>query len=118
MDTSLRREVRLLTTRLGTIVQEQCGPKVFTAIENLRILSKQIRHNPTPELLKANQNEVNRLTLAQASNVAHAFSLFFHLVNLCEERQRVRRLREYEQQENGAPMSLRHTFNALLRQNV
>jgi len=118
MDQTLRREVRLLTTRLGTIVQEQCGPKVFAAIENLRRLSKQIRHSPTPELLKANQEQVNRLTLAQASDVAHAFSLFFHLVNLCEERQRVRRLQEYEQQENGAPMSLRHTFNELRRQHV
>ena len=118
MDQTLRREVRLLTTRLGTIVQEQCGPKVFAAIENLRNLSKQIRQSPTPELLKANQDEVSRLTLAQASEVAHAFSLFFHLVNLCEERQRVRRLHEYEQQEDGAPMSLRHTFNALRRQHV
>src|SRR6202007_2421632 len=97
MDTRLRQEVRLLTTRLGTIVQEQCGPKVFAAIENLRNLSKQIRQSPTPELLQANQDEVNRLTLAQASDVAHAFSLFFHLVNLCEERQRVRRLHEYDQ---------------------
>jgi len=118
MDQTLRREVRLLTTRLGTIVQEQCGPKVFAAIENLRNLSKQIRQNPTPELLNANQDEVNRLRLAEASDVAHAFSLFFHLVNLCEERQRVRRLREYEQQENGAPMSLRNTFNLLRRQHV
>jgi phosphoenolpyruvate carboxylase len=118
MDQTLRREVRLLTTRLGTIVREQSGSKVFAAVENLRNLSKQIRQNATSELLKASQEEVNRLTLAQASDVAHAFSLFFHLVNLCEERQRVRRLREYEQQENGAPMSLRHTFNALRRQQV
>ncbi|HTG58561.1 MAG TPA: phosphoenolpyruvate carboxylase, partial [Terriglobia bacterium] len=68
MDQTLRREVRLLTTRLGTIVQEQCGPRVFAAIENLRNLSKQIRQNATPELLKANQVEVNSLTLAQASD--------------------------------------------------
>jgi hypothetical protein len=34
-------------------------------------------------------------------------------VNLCEERQRIRRLRAYEQQGTGAPMSLRHTFSEL-----
>ena len=118
MDATLRREVRLLTTRLGAIVREQSGPKVFSAVENLRKLSKQIRQNATPELLRASQKIVNRLTLAQASDVAHAFSLFFHLVNLCEERQRVRRLREYGQRESRAPMSLRHTFNALRRQRV
>ena len=49
MDETLRREVRLLTTRLGVIVQEQCGPKTFEAIENLRQLSKQIRQRVDPE---------------------------------------------------------------------
>ena len=118
MDEILRREVRLLTTRLGVIVQEQCGPKTFEAIENLRQLSKQIRQHVDPELLDAKQREVNRLPLARAGEVAHAFSLFFHLVNLCEERQRVRRLRAYRRQESGARMSLRHTFNELRRHHV
>jgi phosphoenolpyruvate carboxylase len=118
MDETLRREVRLLTTRLGVIVQEQCGPNTFQAIENLRQLSKQIRQHVDPQLLDVKQREVNRLSLARAGEVAHAFSLFFHLVNLCEERQRVRRLRAYRRQESGARMSLRHTFNELRRHHV
>ena len=118
MDDTLRREVRFLTTRLGAIVQEQCGPKIFAAIETLRHLSKQTRQNAAPTLLKANEYAVNRLTLNQASDVVHAFSLFFHLVNLCEERQRVRRLRAYEADGAGAPMSLRHTFNDLAHHRV
>jgi len=118
MDDTLRREVRFLTTRLGAIAQEQCGPKVFAAIENLRHLSKQIRQNPAPTLVKANEYQIKRLTLGQASDVAHAFSLFFHLVNLCEERQRVRRLRAYEDDGAGAPMSLRHTFNELRHDRI
>jgi len=118
MDETLRREVRLLTTRLGVIVREQCGPKTFAAIENLRHLSKQIRLNVDPKLLDANQREVKRLSVASATDVAHAFSLFFHLVNLCEERQRVRRLRAYDRQDSGAAMSLRHTFNELRRHKV
>src|SRR5439155_372116 len=79
----------------------------------LRHLSKQIRQNPAPTLVKANEYQIKGLTLGQASDVAHAFSLFFHLVNLCEERQRVRRLRAYEDDGPGAPMSLRHTFSEL-----
>jgi phosphoenolpyruvate carboxylase len=118
MDETLRREVRLLTTRLGVIIQEQCGPKTFAAIENLRQLSKQIRQNVDPKLLEAKTREVNRLHLRQAADVAHAFSLFFHLVNLCEERQRVRRLRAYDRQDIGAPMSLRHTLGELRRHRV
>src|SRR5712692_1067380 len=118
MDETFRHEVRLLTTRLGAIAREQCGQKTFQAIENLRRLSKQIRQNPDPKLLAAKEREVNLLELDEASTVAHAFSLFFHLVNLCDERQRVRRLQHYEQQETGAPMSLRHTFNELRRQRI
>ncbi|PYV04615.1 MAG: hypothetical protein DMG26_07040 [Acidobacteria bacterium] len=118
MDETLRREVRFLTTRLGAIAREQCGPRVFAAIENLRHLSKQIRQNPAPTLVKANEYQIKGLTLGQASDVAHAFSLFFHLVNLCEERQRVRRLRAYEDDGTGAPMSLRHTFNEMRHNRV
>ena len=61
---------------------------------------------------------MNRLDVASATDVAHAFSLFFHLVNLCEERQRVRRLRAYDREDTGAPMSLRHTFKELRRHKV
>lgn len=118
MDDLLRREVRFLTTRLGAIVEEQCGPKTFEAIETLRQLAKRIRQHARSELIAAKELAAARLPLARAEEVAHAFSLFFHLVNLCEERQRVRRLRAYEGHETGAPMSLRHTFTELARQNV
>ena len=118
MDEILRREVRLLTTRLGSIARELAGEETFRAIENLRGFSKQLRQNPSPELLSSNQQEVQRLSLRRATEVAHAFSLFFHLVNLCEERQRVRRLRAYEDHEKGAPMSLRHTFSEFSRHKV
>lgn len=118
MEETPRREVRFLTTRLGEMVKEQEGAGVFAAIENLRRFSKQIREKPDAELLAAVEAQARRLTVAQAAAVAHAFSLFFHLVNLCEERERVRRLRAYEQQETGAPMSFRQTFTELGRRRV
>ena len=118
MDTRLSKEVRFLTTRLGAIIREQCGPEVFEAIENLRGLSKQIRQDPKPELLEAKEQQVRRLTATKAAEVAHAFSLFFHLVNLCEERQRVVRVRSYERQESEAPISFRHTLLELGRRGM
>ncbi|HEV2500992.1 MAG TPA: phosphoenolpyruvate carboxylase [Terriglobia bacterium] len=118
MEEILRREVRTLTTRLGAIVQEQCGAKVFDSIESLRSLAKQIRQRPDPALLEANDRAVEGLSVEEATNVAHAFSLFFHLVNLCEERERIRRLEAYERQEAGPPMSLRRTFRELRRSRV
>jgi phosphoenolpyruvate carboxylase len=118
MEQPLRRDVRLLTTRLGVLIQEQCGPAVFHAVEELRGTAKQLRDKPTPGLLRANDRCLSALTVQQASSVVHAFSLFFHLVNLAEERQRVRRLRAAEHREAGSPMSLRHTFAELDRQGV
>lgn len=118
MDEILRREVRMLTTRLGALIQEQCGPRTFEAIETLRRLSKQLRQNSDPELQAAGDREVRSLSLERAADVAHAFSLFFHLVNLCEERQRIRRLRHYESGDAGAPMSLRSTFKRLAKDHI
>jgi phosphoenolpyruvate carboxylase len=118
MNEPLRQEVRFLTTRLGAIVQEQCGAETFEAIEHLRKLAKQIRQNPDPKLLEFKESAVRQLSSGRATEVAHAFSLFFHLVNLCEERERIRRLHAYASQEAGAPMSLRRTFNELRRQQV
>jgi len=131
MNEILRQEVRFLTTRLGAIVREQSGAAVFSAIEVLRKVAKQIRQGPNlvearPGMpvaqhgapLRAKERAVNRLSVEEAEAVAHAFSLFFHLVNLCEERERIRRLRAHDQQETGAPMSLRHTFSELRRQGV
>jgi phosphoenolpyruvate carboxylase len=118
MNERLRQEVRFLTTRLGAIVREQSGPEVFAAIEVLRKVAKQIRQTPNAKLLKAKERAVNRLSVEKAAAVAHAFSLFFHLVNLCEERERIRHLRAHDQQGTGAPMSLRHTFSELRRQGV
>jgi phosphoenolpyruvate carboxylase len=118
MHEQLRQEVRFLTTRLGAIVQEQSGVEVFASIERLRKLAKRLRQHPEPSLRKECEEEVHRLPVEQAAHVAHAFSLFFHLVNLCEERERTRRLREYEGHETGAAMSLRHTFHELRRNHV
>ncbi len=62
MDELLRQEVRFLTTRLGAIVSEQSGPRVFPAIEVLRKVATQLRQSPNPELLKTRERAVRRLT--------------------------------------------------------
>lgn len=92
MDPQLRREVRFLTTRLGDIIREQAGEVVFAQIERLRHLAKAVRAHGQPADRRAARRLVARLSLEDAHQVAHAFSLFFQLVNLCEERARVRRL--------------------------
>jgi len=124
MNEQLRQEVRFLTTRLGAMVREQSGAGVFSAIEALRKVAKQIRQSPNlvgarhGVPLRTKERAVNQLSVGEAADVAHAFSLFFHLVNLCEERERIRHLRAHDRQGTGPPMSLRHTFSELRRQGV
>jgi phosphoenolpyruvate carboxylase len=86
VDTKLKREVRLLTTRLGAIIREQAGERLFDHVEQVRQLSKTVRATHDPATIRAKRRHIASLTSAEAYQVAHAFSLFFQVVNLCEER--------------------------------
>ena len=114
MHDELRQEVRFLTTRLGDIVREQAGRGTFGHVEALRSLTKAIRQHGRKADLAKLQAHVKRLSVAQSYEVAHAFSLFFQVVNLCEERERVRRLTAAKNQ----PQSLRWLFQFLRDYNV
>lgn len=90
----LRREVRELTTRLGRVIRERAGREGFERVEAMRLLSKRLRAEPDPETGKTRDRFVASLSLQEAETIARAFTLYFLLVNLAEERQRIRRLRE------------------------
>ena len=109
MNRPLREEVRFITTRLGNIIREQAGEAVFQHIERLRKLAKKIRRKRKRERVEEAQGIVADLSVDEASQIAHAFSLFFQLVNLCEERARVRQLQETPEPKQ----SLRKIFREL-----
>ncbi|MBI5093663.1 MAG: phosphoenolpyruvate carboxylase [Candidatus Hydrogenedentes bacterium] len=115
MDEVLRREVRFITTRLGAIIREQAGnTPLFTHIEQLRTFAKAIRRHHDRASITAKRRLVAALSVSEAYQVAHAFSLFFQLTNLCEERARVRHL-----QANPEPaQSLRRMFGELQEAGV
>lgn len=91
MDQQLSSEVRFLTTKLGDIVREQAGKDVFDHVETIRQLSKSIRDNHRANDIRKKRKLIGRLSTREAYQVAHAFSLFFQLVNICEERARTRK---------------------------
>lgn len=114
MDPQLRQEVRFLTTRLGQIIREQAGDKVFEHVEQLRHLAKRVRAQHQPADVKAKRRLIGRFTITEAYQVTHAFSMFFQLVNLCEERTRIRHL-----QAHPAPaQSVARIFQELKEQGV
>jgi phosphoenolpyruvate carboxylase len=95
----LRRDVRMLTSLLGQTIREQAGARTFELVEELRKTSKRLRRRPTPRDRKKKDRLIDDLTPTDAEGIARAFTLYFHLVNLAEERQRVRRLEEREAEE-------------------
>jgi phosphoenolpyruvate carboxylase len=92
MDPLLRREVRSLTTTLGDIIREQAGARTFRHVEEIRRASQAARRTSLKEVPRALLRRVASLSHAEAYAVAHAFSLFFQLVNLAEEQARIRHL--------------------------
>ncbi len=106
MSTILKREIRQLTGRLDKIIAEQAGKRVFNHLEKVRKLSKRARHFGSEASRQTKHQLLDRLDVQEAHQLAHAFSLYFQLVNLCEERARERHLTS----KGIAPMSLRHLF--------
>jgi len=93
-DLPLRREVSLLGRALGQIIQEQEGPETLALEEEIRELCKQLREQPpaadAARLETRLTSRMAGLTGEDAARIARAFSIYFQLVNVAEQRQRIR----------------------------
>jgi phosphoenolpyruvate carboxylase len=106
----LAREVRLLGALLGQVIAEQAGPELFELVERIRRRTIALRRGdpavvsaPDAERARLAQ-EIAALDLDKAAAVAKAFTLYFQLVNLAEERQRIRVLRTRARAARGGPI--------------
>lgn len=103
----LAREVRLLGALLGQVIAEQAGPELFMLVERIRRRTIAIRRSEPGANVEPDEerrrlaDEVAGLDLAQAAAVTRAFTLYFQLVNLAEERQRIRVLRTRARRARG-----------------
>jgi phosphoenolpyruvate carboxylase len=86
----LHDDVRRLGALLGQVVAEFGGPDLYDDVERLRRATRDVRRGTLGD---DPQQVVDELDLGQAEQVARAFTVLFHLVNLAEERHRVRVLR-------------------------
>ncbi|MDJ1113370.1 phosphoenolpyruvate carboxylase [Microbacterium dauci] len=90
----MRADVRLLGSILGRVLRESGSPGLYDDVERLRVATIQAYTDSTPEAFARAASIADSFTLARAEEVARAFTCYFHLVNLAEEHQRVRILRE------------------------
>ena len=85
---NLSQIVRLLGNILGQVLIEQESNDVFIIEEDIRNLSKE-RRDKNPKAQEQLQTKVASLTSQQARAVASAFALYFDLINLAEENERI-----------------------------
>ena len=114
MSQILKAEIKRLVGRLDKIILEQGGKKVFNHLDTVRKLSNRARHFGSETSLQTKHALLSRLDTKEAYKLAHAFSLFFQLVNLCEERARERHLKS----KRRAAMSLPALFRELKSSGV
>ena len=94
-DDLLRRDIRFLADMLGGVIRESEGDAAVALVEEIRGLSRDRRagnHEAEPALAA----RIEALDHDQARLVTRALSVFFDLVNIAEDRQRVRVLRDRE----------------------
>lgn len=106
MPSDLRRDVRILGDALGEIIGEAGGTDLLRAVEQLRQATIAFRRDATPEALDEIHEQVDVMDLGRAEAVARAFTCYFQLINLAEERQRMRTLRQRGEQREAIDDSL------------
>ncbi|GAC1616951.1 MAG: phosphoenolpyruvate carboxylase [Candidatus Dormibacteraceae bacterium] len=92
----LRADVRRLSSTLGQVLVENGGADLLADVERLRESTIELRRSRGTDAsgrLTKLVEWVASLDLERAGSVARAFTVYFQLVNLAEERHRVRILR-------------------------
>lgn len=115
----LSTTINTLGNLLGEVLSAQESPALLATEEHIRALAKARRAGEAhaPEALAA---QVAALSLDAARGIASAFALYFDLVNLAEEAQRVRALRQRERDTHPTPPgdSVAETISSLQSQGV
>jgi phosphoenolpyruvate carboxylase len=89
----LALEIRLLGSLLGQVIAEQAGRELLDLVERVRRTTIRLRRGDDPSLRSGLVAELAALDPDRAEVVVRAFSLYFRLVNLAEEREFVREVR-------------------------
>jgi phosphoenolpyruvate carboxylase len=85
----LRADVRLLGGLLGRVLAESGGQDLLEDVERLRAATIGAYEGAGTASIEDAETIVNALSLQRADEVARAFTCYFHLVNLAEERHRL-----------------------------
>ena len=109
----LRADVRLLGTLLGHVLRESGSPGLFEDVERFRQATIAAYADESSEAFDRAVEIAESFSVSRADEVARAFTVYFHLVNLAEEFQRVRVLRQIEPESEDRSKTLSGAFAQL-----
>ncbi|WP_435154903.1 phosphoenolpyruvate carboxylase [Haladaptatus sp. DFWS20] len=112
----VRQDVRELGGLLGDVLSRLGSEEAFETVETLRTGAIDYRRGETASRDEI-RDEISDLSPELSGHVARAFATYFELINLAEERQRVRAIREGTQ-EGTLDDSLRATAETLAEADV
>ena len=85
-DLRLRTEVRLVGEVLGLVIREQEGKSIYALVERVRHAAIALRKRDADAGERKLRRVVGDLDLDELVAIARAFTIFFQLVNVCEQR--------------------------------
>ena len=92
----LHQEVRYLGECLGRVLIAQEGKSFFELVESIRKTTIELRHRHNAALESKLFKRLRSLNHSEIMKVMRAFTVYFQLVNLAEDKHRIRRKRSYE----------------------
>ena len=111
----LAREIKLLGSLLGQVIAEQAGEDLLELVERVRKLTIDIRKTESKTRQLGLRAILEELGPEQIEALIKAFSLYFHLTNLAEEKHRVRRVRERAHVAGGQVGSVEAAIRTVMR---
>ncbi len=113
-NSSLSQDIHTLGNLLGIIIQEQEGKAAYDLVEEIRAVSKARRNGDAVAAFRL-ADRLESISLDSKNILIKAFSNYFQLINIAEDLQRIRVIRQREA--NGTLRESIHNAIRTLKQN-
>ncbi len=90
---TLSADIHFLGGILGDTIRRLAGQRAFDQVEAVRAATKALREQPSLEAAAELRRQLSELTVPELRTLIRAFSIYFDLINLAEQRVRLRVLR-------------------------
>ncbi|MCY3914755.1 MAG: phosphoenolpyruvate carboxylase [Chloroflexi bacterium] len=110
-NSSLSQDIHTLGNCLGVIIQEQNGMEAYELVEEIRAMSKARRSGDSAAAFQL-ADRLENLPLSSKNILIKAFSNYFQLINIAEDLQRIRVIRQREAK-GALRESIVHAIRAL-----